>query len=86
MKNLLRTAAIVLAFSFASGCKATADKNAAPAAMINSVCLISGEALDASSPTVDYMGGKVGFCCDNCVGKWNKMTDAQKKAAVDAKK
>lgn len=86
MKNLLRTAVIVLAISFVSGCASTKAKNASPGSPVNSVCLISGEALAADSPTTDYMGSKVGFCCDKCLAKWDNKTDAEKKAAFDAKK
>ena len=32
--------------------------------------------------TVDYKGGKVGFCCNKCAEKWNAMDDAGKKAAL----
>lgn len=56
-------------------------KAAAGGAAMNSVCPISGEAIEAGSPSVDYMGHKVAFCCDNCVGKWNKMDDAARQAA-----
>ena len=84
MKNILRVAAVALAVSLLSGCKSAP---AAPkaAATLNSVCLMTGEALDASSPTADYNGGKVGFCCNNCLAKWNKMDDAAKKTAFEAK-
>lgn len=84
MKNSLRIAAAALVVALFSGCKSAP---AAPhsAATINTVCPISGEALDGKGPTVDYNGGKVGLCCNNCVGKWNKMDDAAKKAALEAK-
>lgn len=81
MKNLLRvtlTAASLLLFA---GC---ASQHAAPApsGMLNTKCAVSGEALDGKGPTVDFMGGKVGFCCDKCAAKWNAMDDAGKKAAL----
>ena len=31
-------------------------------------------------------GGKLAFCCDKCLAKWNAMDDAGKKAAFAAKK
>ena len=85
MKNLLRTAIASFALLLAAGC--ASHQEATPAVgMLNAKCLVSGEALDAKSPTADYMGGKVGFCCDKCLAKWNGMDDAAKKAAFDAKK
>jgi len=86
MKNLFRIAVSSCALLLAAGC-ASHKTTAAPAVgLLNSTCAISGETLDASSPTADFMGGKVGFCCNNCVKKWNAMDDAGKKAAVDAHK
>ncbi len=84
MKTFLRAAVVVLSVSLLGGC-AQQKQNGAPA-MLNNVCIMTGEALDATSPTVDYMGGQLGFCCDKCLGKWNAMDDKQKKAAFDARK
>lgn len=89
MTKIARIVACALGLLLFTGCAGTANdtaKSETAAAMLNSKCVISGEALDASSPTVEYMGGKVGFCCDKCMGKWNGMDDAAKKAAVAAHK
>jgi hypothetical protein len=32
--------------------------------------------------TVMYKGVKVGFCCEDCIGKWNKLSDAEKDAKL----
>lgn len=80
MKNLLRvtlTAASLLLFA---GC--ASQHAAAPSGMLNTKCVVSGEALDGKGPTADFMGGKVGFCCNKCAEKWNAMDDAGKKAAL----
>ena len=84
MKNLLRAAVVCLSLSLLGGCANQTDKNA-PVAM-NVACVLTGDAVEASSPTVDYMGGKLAFCCDKCVSKWNTMDDAAKKTAFDARK
>lgn len=81
MMNLARVVVASAALSLFGGC-AQQKETAKPAGMMNSVCVISGEALDAGCPTADYMGNKVGFCCDKCLGKWNKMDDAARQAAV----
>ncbi len=83
MKNLLRVAALV-SVSLLTGC-ASSKEAAAPAAL-NTKCLVSGEALDGSGPTADWNGGKVEFCCKDCLAKWNGMDAAAKKAAFDKNK
>lgn len=80
----MKTTRIVVAFAALSllfGC-AQQKETAAPATL-NSVCVVSGEPIDADSPTSDYMGGKVAFCCEKCQRKWNGLSDADKKAAYD---
>lgn len=81
MKNVLRTVSLVASLVVFAAC--SSSKAAAVPAGAASVCVMSGEALDASSPTADYQGHKVGFCCDNCAAKWNKLDDAGKKAQFD---
>ena len=83
MKNLLRTSLVLLSLALATSC--AANKNAAPQPLLNTVCLVSGEALEAGNPTADYMGGKIGFCCKDCIAKWNALDAAGKKAAFDAR-
>lgn len=83
MKNLLLTAAAAVAVSLLSGC--ASHQNTAQAPLLNSVCLVTGEAVDNDSPTSDYLGGKVGFCCKKCKAQFDAMDDAGKKAAFDAK-
>lgn len=84
MKTLLRSVS-VLACLFAVSCSSHDNdrKTGTSPAMMNKTCPMTGEALDASSPTVDYNGGKVGFCCERCMGKWNAMTPAEQKAKLD---
>lgn len=85
MKNLARIVLVSCGLLLMAGC--ANQKNSAPAGgLLNSKCVVSGEPVDASNPTADYMGGKVAFCCDKCLAKWNAMDDAAKKAAFDAKK
>ena len=81
MKNILRASLVLLSITLV-GC--VSPQGAANQPMLNTVCIVSGEPIDAGV-TADYMGGKVGFCCDKCLDKWNKMDDAGKKAAVAAK-
>jgi hypothetical protein len=48
----------------------------------NAYCPISGGPLDSNaileSRTREYKGQKIGFCCDNCPKKWDKMTEQEK--------
>ena len=44
-----------------AGCASHKDHATPAVGTLNTRCPVSGEALEASSPTADYMGGKVGF-------------------------
>ena len=64
---------------------ATCEKCSGQAATMgaaNTVCPVSGEPVDAAIQTVSFQGKEIGFCCNGCVGKFNKMTDAEKAAAL----
>ena len=51
----------------------------------NSDCVImADEPVDPAVPAAEWKGRKVGFCCASCVPKWEKMTPAQKDAALAA--
>jgi hypothetical protein len=85
MKNLLRTAVAAAALLVLAGC------NSSPKAMSNpgllaDVCVMSGEKIDADSPTADFQGGKVGFCCEKCLAKWNSLDHNGKVIAFNAVK
>lgn len=58
----------------------------APAAGMNAKCPMTGEAIEADSPTVDFQGHKVAFCCDKCIKKWDAMSDSEKQAKLAAMK
>lgn len=49
---------------------------------VNKTCPVSGEPLPANATTVSYQGKTVGFCCDHCPAKWDKMSDAEKQAKL----
>lgn len=82
MKNLHFTSLAFLTALLLGGCAQHDAKKAAPGGLVANTCVMSGEALDASSPTADFNGSKVGFCCDKCLAKWNKLDDAGKKAKL----
>lgn len=48
---------------------------------INDACPFSGNPIDGSS-SAQYKGHEIGFCCGDCVGSWNKMSDDDKNAAI----
>jgi hypothetical protein len=52
----------------------------------NTVCPFSGEAVNPSVAPAAYKGKHVGFCCPNCKGKFEKMSDAEKDAKVASMK
>ncbi|HLO41135.1 MAG TPA: hypothetical protein VK176_08935 [Phycisphaerales bacterium] len=68
-----------------------ADANAAAhAGMINAACpVVPGDDARASGVAVAYTGEKtewkgkqVALCCKGCIGKWEKMTQAQRDEAL----
>ncbi len=46
-------------------------------ASVNSICPISGEAVDGEH-TVEFQGQTVGLCCEDCQAEWDKLTDEKK--------
>ncbi|MBX3403773.1 MAG: hypothetical protein KF699_10225 [Phycisphaeraceae bacterium] len=48
----------------------------------NKVCPIKGGEVDAESPTRQFKGVTIGFCCPGCEGKWDKKTDDEKHALL----
>ena len=80
MKHLLRASLVLLSLAIVPGC--ASNKSDASQPPVNKVCLVSGEAVPADGPTVDFQGSKVGFCCEKCITKWDGMNDDAKKAAL----
>ncbi|MFM9994979.1 MAG: hypothetical protein ACKVU4_04170 [Phycisphaerales bacterium] len=62
-----------------SGAGAKAD---ATVATINSMCPIGGDPFDNTkvnaSMTRTWKGANIGFCCESCISKYDKMDDAGK--------
>lgn len=86
MKKLLHAAVPALLVLFAAcATRSTTTRSDAPS-LLKSRCLISGEAVDADSPSADFAGGKVGFCCKSCLGKWNALDAAGKQTKFEAAK
>ena len=68
-----------------------ADKPAAAASTkmvaVNTTCPIGGDDFgNAPSVTRTVNGTTVGFCCDHCSAKFDKMTDAEKQNVVNLAK
>jgi hypothetical protein len=73
-----------------SSSQTKSDKAATPAkasmGLMNSKCPMQGEPVDKDDPTTDYKGGKVAFCCKNCMAKFQKLTPEQQAQKVAAAK
>lgn len=90
MKKIAPLALLALAGVLFTGCAAHSeetckpgDLNAKPAAgMANAVCPIGGEDATGSAVTTSYKGKTIALCCEGCKPKFDKMTDAQKDAAL----
>jgi hypothetical protein len=47
----------------------------------NPKCPVMGTEMEATAPekmTRMYKGMRLGFCCEVCLGKWDKMSDAER--------
>lgn len=86
--TLLAVALCSLAGCASSGSKSEAeckpaDPNAKPVAnIVNTACPVMPQ--DAIDPTVTvaYKGQTVGFCCHDCIEKWEKMPDSKRDALL----
>ena len=82
MKLLNRLFVPALAAALLAGCAGQKENGAQPA--VQEVCIVSGEPVDADSPSSEYMGQTVRFCCNKCKRRWDGMEDDAKKAKFDA--
>ncbi len=79
-------AAVALTACASSTNKADTSGTAATAkvAVVNTVCPIGGDEFGKSpSDTRTVNGTSIGFCCDHCSAKFDKMTDAEKANVVN---
>ncbi len=53
--------------------------------IVNPTCPIMGTAMDKTAPenmTRMYNGQRIGFCCGECLTKWDAMSDKEKDVAL----
>ena len=79
--GITATAAMALSAGL-TACSTTDDYasdegSAAQVSMVNTTCPFTGEDIDATM-TVAYKGETVGFCCGNCMDKWDELSDEEK--------
>lgn len=68
----------MLAFMPSPAALAVASMASVHADPVNKVCPIKGNEVDKESPTRQFKGQTIGFCCPGCEGKWDKKTDGEK--------
>lgn len=83
MMTRIRFVTCAVAILFAAGCAQQQETAPTPMAQM---CPVSGESVDDSSPSVQFEGQTVRFCCDKCLAKWNAMSDADKHDKLAAMK
>lgn len=79
MKHL-STTLLFSAFLALAACSST--NNATNGKAMNATCPVSGKAIDDASPVTTFDGKTIGFCCNNCVSKFNGMPSADKQAKI----
>ena len=83
MKTIARTVLASAAMLLFAACHSTPASSSGMTAA-NAKCPMKGEALDANSPTCDYNGQKIGFCCSSCMKAFQGLSDNDKKTKVAA--
>ena len=80
---MIRSVAVVgaLAVALSAGCSQV-DSPAADAAPVNALCPIMGHEIAAAGGTTTWNGQTIGFCCDGCLPKWNKLSEDGKAAKI----
>lgn len=46
------------------------------------MCPILGKPIDASVKKRSFAGEEYGFCCNGCLSRWDKMTNAERAEAT----
>lgn len=50
---------------------------------VNAMCVVmNDDPVDPEAKTAEFRGQRVGFCCNACVPKWEKMSDDEKAGAL----
>ena len=83
MRALASTLVVLLSLC---ACASREESPVAPAsvAAANARCPIMPD-LDADGHTfVEWKGRRVGFCCAECIERWDRLTDAQRARLLDA--
>lgn len=85
MKHLLLAALACAALALAA-CKSTEGDSMDSAGMqtANTMCPMMPDHEVDPEVTTTYEGQTVGFCCSDCVPKWNALSDEQKEARLNA--
>lgn len=78
--KLIRTTVVIASLFFFASCSSTS--NTASSKAMNAKCPVSGEELASDCPTTSFEGQTVGFCCNNCMKKFDGMPAGDKKAKV----
>ena len=88
-RNVVVLASVAALFSLA-GCASNKAASGADSkvAVINTVCPIAGDDFESKERQANLVrtvdGKNIGFCCDHCTTKFDKMSDDKKKAALAA--
>lgn len=85
MNKLALVAAAALALALGA-CASSKSSQSGSMGVINSKCPIVPSHPSTNKTIVEFNGEKVGLCCAGCIAKWNALSDADKKARLDAAK
>lgn len=75
--------ACIIGVAVLAGCSPTNSSTAATAP-VNTLCPIMGHEVAANGGSTTWNGQTIGFCCEGCLPKWDKLSDEDKAAKLAA--
>ncbi len=63
-------------------CSGQSTNDAEEIAFLNANCPMMGNPIEAEGEIVSWQGHTIGFCCDGCAPKFEKLSDEEKVAAL----
>ena len=81
--RMLISAELVVGLALFVGCS-QADLPSTNAAPVTTVCPIMGHDVSENGGSTIWNGQTIGFCCEGCLPKWDKLSDEDKAAKLAA--
>lgn len=86
-KSFTKCAPVLVAAALLAGCATNESQCRAvkpgEVKSVNTLCvMVNEDPVDPAVKTATFKGQEIGFCCQGCKPKWEKLSDDQKSAAL----